>query len=951
MTVDTLAQPIAPSTPGAVRETRSTCCYCGVGCGVVIETRRDANGRDTIVGVRGDPDHPANFGRLCSKGSTLHLTATPERYAQTRATHPELRASRDAARTRVSWDDALEHVAQRLARTVERHGPDSVGFYISGQLLTEDYYVFNKLAKGLVGTNNIDSNSRLCMSSAVVGYKKTLGADAPPCSYEDLDHALTVLIAGANPAYAHPILYRRLEAARARNPQMKVIVADPRRTDSASDATLHLALQPGTDTMLFNAMLHVLIWDGALDSAFIAAHTHGFDALRDAVRDATPAAAAQVCGLRADDIVQAARWFGAGPSLSLYCQGLNQSSSGTAKNVALINLHLATGQIGKPGAGPFSLTGQPNAMGGREVGGMATLASAHRDLANPAERAEIARLWGVPDLPAKPGLTAVEMFERLAEGTLKAIWIVCTNPAHSIPSQALARAGLERAEFVVLQDAYAHTGTAPYADVLLPAATWGEKEGTVTNSERRISRVRAATQPYGDARADWRIAADVGRRLEARLAPGRPTLFPYEDAEAIWNEHRATTLGRDCDIGGLSWPLLARDGPQQWPFPAGATQGLARLYTDGRFPSADGRARFVPTPYQPVAEAVDARYRFALTTGRLRDQWHGGSRTGSVAKLFAHAPQPCVELNPGDCARLGLGAHDFVHLTSRRGSALMPARADDAVAPGQAFAPMHWGDEYVSGVAGNRAAMGINALTTPARDPHSQQPELKHAAIKLLKADLPWRWLIAARVPPGELLARQRAARAFFARFPYASCVPFGTDAYAGLAWRAAAYEPAPAELQREIEALFELPAQAADVMSYGDARRGTGRRVRIVDGALVAFSVAGAAGATEDSAAVLRDYVDTGASVGALGRLLLFAGRVPLQTAPTRGRTICNCVGVSEREIGAVLAADAPSAAPVERLANLQERLKCGTQCGSCIPELRRLIAETATAAAPPPR
>ncbi len=924
-----------------LRETHSTCCYCGVGCGVIIQTTGDGDGRRKIVGVRGDPDHPANFGRLCSKGSTLHLTAAPERYAQTRATHPELRHARDASRTRVSWDDALDHVAARFARIVEQHGRDAVGFYISGQLLTEDYYVFNKLAKGLIGTNNIDSNSRLCMSSAVVGYKKSLGADAPPCSYDDLDHAGTVLIAGANPAFAHPILYRRLEAARERNPAMKVIVADPRRTDSASDATLHLALQPGTDVALFNAMLHVLVWDGSLDRAFIDAHTNGFDAVRDSVREWSPAVAAQVCGLRADDIVKAARWFADGPSLSLYCQGLNQSADGSHKNVALINLHLATGQIGKPGAGPFSLTGQPNAMGGREVGGMATLASAHRDLASPADRAEIARLWGVDDVPAQPGLTAVEMFDRLAAGDLKAVWIVCTNPAHSLPNQAAVRAGLARAEFVVLQDAYAHTGTAPYADVLLPAATWGEKDGTVTNSERRISRVRAAVEPYGDARADWRIAAEVGQRLEARLAPGRATLFPYADTEAVWNEHRATTAGRDCDIGGLSWPQLEATGPQQWPFPPGAAHGAARLYADGRFPTADGRARFIATPYQPVAEPVDSRFRFALTTGRLRDQWHGCSRTGSVPKLFSHAPAPSVDLNAADCARLGIGPHDFVHLTSRRGSMLLPARADDAIAPGQAFTPMHWGDEFVSGVAGNRIGAGVNTVTSAALDPHSRQPELKHAAIKLLKADLPWRWLIAARLAADELLARQREVRALFARFPYASCVPFGTDAGGGLAWRAAAYEPVPIALHREIEALLGLPEHAIDVMSYGDARRGTARRVRVVDGVLTAFSVSGAAGATEDSAAVLRDYVDSGTSVGAIGRMLLFAGRVPLQAAPARGRAVCNCLGVSESEIRAALSACPAAATPAERFAGLQAQLKCGTQCGSCVPELRRMSAE----------
>jgi len=466
-------------------ETRTTCPYCGVGCGVVIE--HDA-GR--ITGVRGDAGHPANFGQLCSKGRTLHLTAAPAAMAA-RLTHPLLDGCR------VDWDTALDAAADRFAHCIREHGPDSVAFYISGQLLTEDYYVFNKLAKGLVGTNNVDTNSRLCMSSAVAGYKVTLGSDAPPACYDDIDHANCLFVAGSNTAWAHPILYRRIEAARRRNPALKSIVVDPRRTATADDADLHLAIEPGTDVALFHGMLHLLLWDDRVDRDFVAAHTHGFDALKAIVREYTPRAVAQICGIGEDDLATAARWFAEGPTLSLYCQGLNQSSAGTAKNAALINLHLATGQIGRPGAGPFSLTGQPNAMGGREVGGLANLLSAHRDLDNPAHRAEVAALWGVSDVPAKPGLTAVELFDALAAGSVKMVWIACTNPAQSLPDQATVRAGLARAEFVVLQEAFANTETSAYAHLQLPATTWGEKEGTVTNSERRISRVRAALTPPG----------------------------------------------------------------------------------------------------------------------------------------------------------------------------------------------------------------------------------------------------------------------------------------------------------------------------------------------------------------------------------------------------------------------------------------------------------------------
>src|SRR5437899_2741350 len=420
----------------AMKETKSTCCYCGVGCGVVI-----ASEGERIIGVRGDPDHPANFGRLCTKGATLHLSARPE----LRALYPELRPNRSEPRARVPWDEALDHAAARFAATVRAHGADSVAFYVSGQLLTEDYYVFNKLAKGLIGTNNIDTNSRLCMSSAAAGYKLTLGADAPPACYEDIDFARCILIAGSNTAVAHPVLYRRIEAARAANPHLRVIVVDPRRTDTAAEADLHLAIAPGTDIALFAAMLHVLLAEKLVDTEYIGRHTEGFNRLKGVARECPPERAAALCGVSAGDIVTAARWFAtSGASLSLYCQGLNQSTHGTHNNAALINLHLATGQIGKPGSGPFSLTGQPNAMGGREVGGMANLLSAHRDLDNPRHRAEVARLWGVADVPAKPGKTAVELFRALREGEVRVVWIACTNPVQSMPEAGVVRAALER---------------------------------------------------------------------------------------------------------------------------------------------------------------------------------------------------------------------------------------------------------------------------------------------------------------------------------------------------------------------------------------------------------------------------------------------------------------------------------------------------------------------------
>ncbi|MBI4984655.1 MAG: molybdopterin-dependent oxidoreductase, partial [Rhodocyclales bacterium] len=626
---------------------RSVCCYCGTGCGLLIDVE---GGR--IVNVAGDPEHPANRGQLCSKGATLHLTTLQT----TRALYPELRSNHDAPRERASWDAALDHAAARFAAIIGEHGPDAVAFYVSGQLLTEDYVVFNKLARALVGSNNIDSNSRLCMSSAVSGYKRTLGADAPPACYDDIALADCVLIAGGNPAYAHPVVFRRVMAAKEAKPELKLIVVDPRLTDTAAAADLHLATEPGTDAILFGAMLHVLIWEGLVDGRFVGAHTEGFDKARDAVRELTPQAAAQTCGVKADDIVTAARWFGQSQAaLSMWCQGLNQSHHGTDNCAALIHLHLASGQIGKPGAGPFSLTGQPNAMGGRETGTMATLLPGHRDPDNAADRAEVAAAWGVPALPERPGKTAVELFAALAEGTIKAVWIAATNPAQSLPDQARVRAALAKAEFVVVQEAFRDTETAAFADLLLPAATWGEKEGTMTNSERSIARVRAAVAPPGEARPDWQIARDFALRLGAALERADSArLFDFDNPAAIFSEHARLTAGRNLDFSGLDYDLIERHGPQQWPYPQGAKGGQARLYEDLRFATADGRARFVAINLGTVAEAPDARYPLHLNSGRLRDQWHSMSRSGLVARLYEHAGGPAALCNPIDLERRGI---------------------------------------------------------------------------------------------------------------------------------------------------------------------------------------------------------------------------------------------------------------------------------------------------------
>ncbi|WP_291994201.1 nitrate reductase [Candidatus Accumulibacter sp. ACC003] len=908
------------------KHVKSTCCYCGVGCGLLIETDDER-----IVGVRGDPEHPANAGRLCTKGASLHLTAR----ADYRLLHPQLRPQRALPRQRVGWDQALEHAAERFAETIAAHGPDSVAFYISGQLLTEDYYVFNKLAKGLIGTNNVDTNSRLCMSSAVAGYKQTLGADAPPCCYEDIDDSDCLLIAGANPAIAHPIVFRRIEDARAANPDLRIIVVDPRRSETAAIADLHLPLKPGTDIALYMGLLHVMLAEELVDRDYISAHTEGFAALEESVAAYPPAVVAGICELAEAEIIQAARWFGnAAAALSLYCQGLNQSSHGTHNNAALIHLHLATGQIGRPGAGPFSLTGQPNAMGGREVGGLANLLSAHRDLANAEHRAEVARLWGVPSVPAQPGKAAVELFAALKRGEIKAVWIACTNPAQSLPDQSAVRAALDAAEFVVLQEAYANTDTAAYADLLLPATTWGEKEGTVTNSERCITHLTPAVAAPGEARPDWEIVVDFARRLGARLGqPLTGQLFPYRDPEAIFKEHRESTRGRDLDISGLSYALLDAVGPQQWPFPEGASKGHRRLYTDGIFPTPSGRARFVKVEHRPTAEATDAAYPIALLSGRLRDQWHGMSRTGTVARLFNLDDQPLLSMHPADLRQRSLAAGDLVRVTNPRGDIHVRVAADAGLVRGRAWLPMHWGSQFMN-------SAGVNALTLSACDPFSQQPELKHAAVAVSKAALPWQLVVLRKAGTGELAALPllKKARTLLGDFAFASVGLYGRGAPL-VVFQAAHGEALPESRLLEIDALFGLGVEHAAIV-YADHRRQISKRALTADGQLIGVRLAGETQAQSWLKDVMADAGEGGGADGGLDPALIRWAVAPIGRRPgklpQRSRVLCNCADVSEAQIRADLEAGAT-------LAILQEKRKCGTFCGSCIPELRQIVADRA--------
>jgi len=684
-----------------------------VGCGI---RARAVDGR--VREVRGDDEHPVNAGSLCAKGALI-----AEAIHDGRLLYPAIRRRRSSPIEKVSWEQALGLAADGIRKAIGEHGPDAVMLYGSGQLLTEDYYLFGKLAKGFLGTNNQDTNSRLCMSSTAAAYRLAFGSDAPPSSYGDIEAANTFLIVGSNMEACHPVLFNRVRARKRQGGSaVKVIVVDPRKTRTADIADLHLAVRPGTDVMLLNSLLYEAMLSGLIDEHFIAEHTSGWPALREALRTFPAERAAQVTGLDAQQIVNAARIYaGNGPALTFWTMGANQSTSGVDKNLALINLSLATGNIGKPGAGPFSLTGQPNAMGGREAGGLADSLPGHRQVGNPRHRAEAEQLWGIPagSISARPGTTAMEMVDRLESGAIKVVWVVGTNPLASMPNAGRVKAAFARADTVIVQDAYTETETTAVADILFPAAQWSEREGTMTNSERRICLLEKIGDPPGEALPDWQIIS----RMAAALGYGAS--FDYSCAEAIQREYRTFTTGRDLDIAGLDYSQLRRQRQGvQWPAAYGSVHGTPRLFADGTFPTEDGRARFhIPQARRP-ADDVDRDYPLVLTTGRVKDQWHTRSRTGRVAKLNKSEPGPFLEVNPADAEALGLRQSELARVVSRRGSFEAPVRVTDAIRPGTVFAPFHWGELW-------SRTSSPNIVTTEAVDPRSKQPELKHAAVRL----------------------------------------------------------------------------------------------------------------------------------------------------------------------------------------------------------------------------
>ncbi|SDE74076.1 ferredoxin-nitrate reductase [Cellulophaga baltica] len=693
---------------------KTICSYCGVGCGIVVE--KDSKG---VLSVEGDENYPVNSGMLCSKGKNLNYVAQD---TSDRILYPEMRWSRNHPLQRVSWETAFDRAAAVFKSIIAKHGPDSVGFYVSGQCLTEEYYLANKIIKGFIGSNNIDTNSRLCMSSAVVGYKKTVGDDAVPIAYADIELADCFLIAGANPAWCHPILFRRLEKHKEENPNVKIIVVDPRKTQTCASADLHLQILPGTDVLLFNAIARLLIEKKKIDKNFIKKHTENFEACKASAFELTIRQAADKCGIPADEIKKAAQYIGnAKGFISMWTMGLNQSVIGVSKNVSLLNLSLLTGQIGKPGSGPFSLTGQPNAMGGREVGGMANLLAAHKDLSNPEHRKEVADFWGGKPIQEKPGYTATEMFDALDEGKLKAIWIICTNPVVSMPNSNKIERALKKASFVVVQEISHNSETTKFADLVLPAAGWLEKEGTMTNSERRISYLPKVIDAPGEALPDAEI---LWRFAQAMDFEG----FNYTNASEVYDEHCLLTKGTDIDISGLSYSRLKNEGSFQWPVPHNTHPGTPRLFTDLVFSTPDKKAHFnAPAEVYNTSEETNIEYPLILNTGRVRDQWHTRTKTGKVNRLLTHIPHPYLEMNKVDAFLRRLKEGDIAVIKSRRGEVQVKVTINYDIREQVVFMPMHWGKVL------NNDFGRANNLTNDIVDPVSKEPDFKYCAVQVAK--------------------------------------------------------------------------------------------------------------------------------------------------------------------------------------------------------------------------
>ena len=864
-------------------EIRSTCAYCGVGCGVLLGP--DGQGG---LSVRGDSEHPANLGRLCSKGTNLGETLGME----DRLLYPMLHGQP------VSWDAALDEAAARFRAVIDEHGPDAVAFYVSGQLLTEDYYVANKLMKGFIGSANIDTNSRLCMASSVAGHKRAFGTDTVPGTYEDLEEADLVVLTGSNLAWCHPVLYQRLVAAKKARPHMRVVVIDPRRTATCDIADLHLPVAPGGDVALFNGLLAAIDHAGAMDADFLS-HVEGVEAaVAEARASDLGATGISPADLRAFYDL----WIGTEKIVTVYSQGVNQSSAGADKVNAILNCHLATGRIGQPGAGPFSVTGQPNAMGGREVGGLANMLACHMDLENADHRSAVRGFWDTPAVADTPGLKAVDMFKAVGEGRIKALWIMHTNPAVTLPDADRVREAIAGCDFVVVSDITGATDTARLADLLLPATGWAEKSGTVTNSDRTISRQRKVLEAPGEARPDWQHLTGFAARM------GWGAAFDYASPAEIFREYAALSgiaggFGLDFDISGLSDISDAEYeslSPTRWPV-AGARQG-GRFFGDGRFFTPSGKGRMLPvTPRGPVAQTT-AEHPFRLNTGRIRDQWHTMTRSGRSAKLSAHLAEPFLEIHPSDAAAKGISPSDLVEVTSPHGRAILRALLTEKIRPGDIFAPMHW--------TGETAPSGrIDALVAPVVDPVSGQPESKAAVAQVAR----WQagfygFAISDRgfTPEADYWARAKTAQGWRAEIAHASC-PDDWEVYA--------------------RDLFQIDGGNMQIVS--DPARGTFRAAFVEEGRLRAAFFA-----APEPVAVMRDYLS--ALPGTEAPTVL-SGRSGADQ-PDPGPVLCSCFGIG---VNTIL-----NAIEDQRLVSVEaigEALGAGTNCGSCRPELADLLARLA--------
>jgi assimilatory nitrate reductase catalytic subunit len=878
-----------------MKPVRTTCPYCGVGCGVVATARKDGS-----VDIAGDALHPANLGRLCVKGTTLGETLRPDG----RLLYPQVRGER------ASWDAALDHVADGFRKIIDEHGPDAVALYVSGQLLTEDYYVANKLMKGYVGSANIDTNSRLCMSSAVAGHKRAFGEDLVPVTYEDLELADLVVLVGSNTAWCHPILYQRIVKAKEARPEMKVVVLDPRRTATCDIADLHLPLKNGSDVLLFNGLLTYLHQHGVVDTAFVDGHTRDVERTL-AIADNTAGnvrSVAQACRLDASSLAEFYRLFARTDKvITAFSQGVNQSSAGTDKVNSIINCHLLTGRIGKPGMGPFSITGQPNAMGGREVGGLSNMLAAHMDLGNAKHRQIVQEFWNSPLIAAAPGLKAVELFDAINAGTVKAVWIIATNPVVSLPDADKVKSALSKCELVVVSDIVEKTDTAAYAHVLLPAAGWGEKDGTVTNSDRRISRQRAFLPLPGEARPDWLIISEVARRM------GYAEGFSYGSAHEVFDEHARLSAYRNddtrCfDIGGLAG--MSREqfdalAPVQWPRRKGQ-ESVARLFIDRRYYHADGKARFVPTPPRAPGHATNPEFPLVLNTGRIRDQWHTMTRTGLSPKLASHIPEPYVDMHPHDALMSGVRAGDLVRVATRWGALVARLQTSGEQPRGGVFVPIHWSNQFASDAR-------VGALVNPVVDPISGEPEFKHTPVRVESFGVDWHGFILSRA------ALDVDAVTWWTRVQGGQFLRYELGGRGAPDWSTRGRTLLGA-------------GNDADWLEYYDKTAGIYRGVLMLNDRIEACVFVSPRPDLPSRAWLSGLFAKKKLADG--DRVGLLIGE-PLDKQADTGAIVCSCFGVGRNVI-----TDAIRKRGLKTAGEVTACLKAGGNCGSCVPEIKSLIA-----------